>query len=195
MTNILKARRFKSQKQYKPGDILIPNKEILARIKVIAVDIAKNYKGKNLLVIGLLKGAYRTTAALVEQLHIAGITDIDVDFMRVQNYGSETTASGKPKLLQDMYQNPKGRHLLVVDDILETGESLDLALSLLDKRKPASVSSFVLLEKEGTRKVSFSTTYRGFLIPKVWVQGFGMDSKEVGRGDPNIIVGPHNYQK
>ena len=193
MTNGLKSRRFRSQKHYKPGDILIESEEILARIKVIADDVANNYKGKNLLVIGLLKGAYRTTAALVEQLHIAGITDIDVDFIRVQNYGSETTASGKPKLLQDMLKNPKGRHLLVVDDILETGESLNLALGLLNKKKPASVISFVLLEKKGTSKINFPVTYRGFLIPNVWVQGFGMDSNEVGRGDPNIIVGPHNY--
>lgn len=182
-------------KQYKPGDILIPNEEILIRIKVVALDIAKNYKGKQLLVIGLLKGAYRTTAALVEELHIAGITDLDVAFIRVQNYGLKRVASEKPKLLYDIHENLKGKHVLVVDDIFETGGSLKLVLDLLEKRKPASVSSFVLLEKKGRSKVNFSVTYKGFLIPDVWVQGFGLDSEGVGRGDPNIIVGPHNYQK
>lgn len=195
MKNGNKNSQFRKLIEYKPGDIVLSNRQILRRIKTIALSIAGKYEGKRLLIVGLLNGGFRTTTALCEELHKAGLTDIEIDFIKIENYGHRTTASGNPKLLHDVHEEVRGRHVLVVDDIIETGESLQLALNLLSKRKLATLSSFVLLKKEGKLKVNLKLDYIGFTIPDVWVQGFGMDSKKTARGDPNIRVGHYEYRQ
>ncbi len=194
MAGTAEAPQFRSPDQYKEGDILLSEEQIQARVKALASEIGKKYKGKKLLMIGLLKGAFKLTTDLTTELHRQGITDLEVDFIRVRNYGMETKASGNPEILQDLHESPQNRHLLVVDDILETGGSLGLALGSLREKGPASIASLVLLDKGIGNGII--PDFVGFNIPReLWVQGYGMDSKGVGRGDPNIRVGHYDYQE
>lgn len=192
MINGIEAPQFRPPEQYKPGDVLLSNEEITAKIRAIAPEIAKEYMGKRLLLIGVLLGGFCTAVALLQELHRAGLTDVELDAIEVESYGSETT-SGQLKFLRDVKEDPKDRHVLVVDDVIDTGKSLESVTSRLKDRNPASIASFVLLKKEGINGVE--ATYTGFRIPNVWVQGYGMDSIKIGRGDPNIIIGPHKYQR
>lgn len=188
-----RSLQFKPAKEYKPGDIIVPYTLIRKRIKELAKEIVKKYKNKKLLVVGILKGGYKTTSVLFEELHKAGLTDAQLSFVTLRSYGAGTEALEGPKIVHDIDLSPKGRNILLVDDILDTGRTLKLLQDIMNDRGAASVSSFVLIDKPERREVKCFATYTGFAVPNLWLQGFGMDTDEVGRADPNIIVGPFEY--
>jgi len=194
MVIALKSLQFKKAQEYKKGDVLIPHELIQKRIKEIASEIAPKYKGKKLLMVGVLKGAFKMTGDLALELHVQGLTDLEISFITMKSYFTGTKAEYEPQIVQDMDINPGKRHVLLLDDILDTGKSLQFVYKLIKDKGAVSVESFVLLDKPARRIVDYKADYVGFTIPNVWVQGYGIDTGEIGRAGPNIIVGPYKYK-
>ncbi len=182
---------FKTPDEYKISEIIISEKEIEDRINELAKDLVKKYKDKKLIIVGILKGAAIVTTNLLIKLHKMGLTDIELSFIRVKSYMHGTTAIQEPEMILDIDINIKNRNLLLIDDICDTGKSLEFVKNIFLKKDPKSVETFVLLDKPERRKVRFIPDYIGFSIPDVWVQGYGMDTDEIGRGELNIIKGPY----
>ena len=184
---------FRSEEEYKLGEIILSEGEITHRIGEVAWDIANEYKGKRLLVVGLLKGGFQITSDLIKELHRDGLTDLEITFLTTKSYFGETSTQQEPKILQDIDINPLERHILLVDDIADTGRTLQIVDAALQKGGALSIASFVLLDKPSRREVSYKPTYVGFTIPNIWVQGRGMDSNEIGRADAHIRRGPYFF--
>jgi hypoxanthine phosphoribosyltransferase len=180
--------------QYKHGEVIISNDLIQIRLKELAVLISQEYKGKKLLVVGILKGAFKLIADLTSELHKQGLTDLEISFITLKSYPDGTKAKYEPKIVQDMDINPEGRHVLLVDDVLDSGRSLQIIHKLIDSKKAKSIASLALVDKPEKRQVDYKTDYVGFTLPDIWLQGYGMDTGEVGRAEPNIIAGPHTYK-
>jgi hypoxanthine phosphoribosyltransferase len=176
------------KKDFKPGDVLIDAKTITNRLDEISSLIAVDYPSEFVLV-SILKGSCTVTADLQRALYKVGCTKFSTSFITLKSYLSGTESSRKPKLVQDVDFDPQNKHILLVDDIIDTGYTL-LFLHRHLKERGASVHSFVLLSKPERREVDYEADYVGFTIPNVWVEGYGMDSDEKGRGNPDIIVGP-----
>ena len=187
-------KEFTNPDAYKEGDILISAEEIDHRLDALIPELVAKYKGKHLLLVGLLTGAAWLTVDLLERLHLAGVTDAQVTFMKVSSYQNGTTATYTPRVEYDMLINPQGRNILLIDDIADTGKTVTEVASLLKSKDVASLKTFVLLDKPTRREVTFEPDFVGFEIPNIWVQGRGMDSDSYGRGDPNIRKGPYNYE-
>ena len=181
----------KNPADYKEGDILISSEEIDKRLEEFVPQLVKEYKGKNLLLVGLLTGAAWITVDLLTRLYIYGVTDAELNFMKVSSYRNGDKASTKPRIEYDALINLHGRHVLLVDDIVDTGNTLAKVMELLKGKTVATIKSFVLVDKPSRREVDFKPDYIGFEIPNIWVQGRGMDSDGYGRGDPNIRKGPY----
>jgi hypoxanthine phosphoribosyltransferase len=190
----LKSLQFKDPQEYKPGDILIQHKIIQERIKELSAEIAEKYKGKRLLIVGVLKGAFKIMSDLTSELHKQGLTDLEISFITMKSYPDGTKAKYEPRIVQDMDISSEGRPVLLVDDVLDTGRSLEIVDKLIKSRGAVSVESFALVDKPERRQIDYKANYVGFTIPNIWLQGYGMDTAELGRGEPNIIVGPHKYQ-
>ena len=182
-----------STTKYQPGDVLISHDQIKKRLEELALKISQKYKGKKLLVVGILKGAFKLTADLTSELHKNGLTDLEISFITLKSYPDGTRAKYEPKIIQDMDINPQGRRVLLVDDVLDTGRSLEIIHKLLIAKKAKSIESLALVDKPEKRQVDYKTNYVGFTLPDIWLQGYGMDTGEVGRADPDIIVGPYEY--
>jgi hypoxanthine phosphoribosyltransferase len=118
---------------------------------------------------------------------------LEISFVTLKSYPDGTTAKYEPKIVQDMDINPEGRDVLLVDDVLDTGRSLQIIHKLVDSKKAKSVASLALVDKPEKRQVDYKTDYVGFTLPDIWLQGYGMDTGEVGRAEPNIIAGPYKY--
>jgi len=190
--NNLTLIKFKPTEQYKPGEILISHTIIRERIKEVAEEVAVDYQNKELLIVGVLKGAYKLISDFTHDLHEQGLNNICLSFLTLRSY-SEGTTSKETKLSQDVDIHPEGKHVLIVDDILDTGKSLEFVTELIKSKGAKSIKSFVLLDKPSRRVYNFHADYVGITIPNIWVQGYGMDTDEVGRAEPNIIVGPYKY--
>ena len=186
-------KEFKKPDEYKEGDIIISAEEIDQRLDELAEQLGKEYKDKRLLLVGLLTGAAWLTVDFLERLHKQGITDSQLTFMKVSSYHNGDTAAYEPRIEYDMLINPQGRHILLIDDIADTGKTLSAVIHLLRSKGVLQVKSLVLVDKPSRRKIDFQPEYVGFEIPNVWVQGRGMDSDGFGRGDPNIRKGPYRY--
>jgi len=185
--------KFKHPNDYKPGEIIIPAEDIDGRIKELAQKIARDFAGKQVLVVGLLTGAAWFTVDLFSGLHGNGLTDAELAFMKVASYPSGIISSHEPRIEYDLPVSPHARNILLVDDIADTGKSLFVVEKYLKSKDAKLVKSVVLLDKPSRREVVFKPDYVGFTIPNIWVQGRGMDSNGFGRGDPNIIKGPYTY--
>ncbi len=141
-----------------------------------------------------MKGSFMVTADLIRALHTAGMRNMQVSAITVGSYGLGTVSTKKMTFKQDADIEVKGRDILLVEDIVDTGRTLKYVIDSLNKRSPASIRSFSLLSKPARREVAIEPDYTGFEIPDVWVQGNGMDTGEWGRGNPNIIIGPVKKQ-
>ncbi len=186
-------KHFKDPDAYNVGEIIISAEEIDMRLDDIVPVVAKRYKNKRLLLVGLLTGAAWLTVDILERLHIQGVSDIELTFMKVSSYQNGTTATFEPRIEYDMLINPQGRDILLVDDIVDTGKTLSSVTTLLHHKNAKMVKSLVLLDKPSRREVVYKPDYYGFEIPNIWVQGRGMDSDGYGRGDPAIRKGPYHY--
>ncbi len=161
--------------------ILIDADEIQARTKALADQISQDYRDiDQLYIVGILKGAFIFLADLTRQLQVPHV----VDFMALSSYG-KTTSSGAVRILMDLREPIDGRHVLIVEDILDTGKTLDYLYRILSDRNPASLHTCVLVRKK-REHVNVPLNYLGFEIPDVWVVGYGLDFADKHRTLPYI---------
>lgn len=173
-------------------EVLITKEEIQARTKELGAQITKDYEGKDLLVICILKGALPFMADLIREIQLP----LSIDFMAVSSYGDATTSSGAVMILKDLETNINGRNVLIVEDIIDTGLTLKYLVENLQARKPASLKICTLLDKPDRRKVDIKVDYKGFQIPDAFVVGYGLDFAELYRNLPDIcILKPEAYEK
>ncbi|HVJ49379.1 hypoxanthine phosphoribosyltransferase, partial [Desulfitobacterium sp.] len=151
----------------------------------------RDYTGKNLLVLAILKGAVPFMADLIQQIKIP----LTYDFMAVSSYGASTTSSGVVRIMKDLERSVEGIHILIVEDIVDTGLTLKYLKENLTARNPQSVKVVTLLDKPDRRKVDVTPNYNGFRIPDDFVVGYGLDFNEQYRNLPYIgILKPEAYQ-
>jgi hypoxanthine phosphoribosyltransferase len=164
--------------------VLISKEEIQDKVKELAKRISKDYKGKNPLLVGILRGAVVFLADLAREISIP----VEFDFMAVSSYGTATKTSGVVRILKDLDEDIKGRHVLLVEDIIDTGLTLIYLLKNLKSRKPASLEVCALLTKEGKQRTPLAVKYDGFTIPDKFVVGYGLDFAEKYRNLPCVCT-------
>jgi hypoxanthine phosphoribosyltransferase len=164
--------------------VLVTWTEIKSVVKRLASAIARDYRDKNPLLIGILKGSFVFLADLVRELNFP----LEVEFVRLSSYGSGTQTSGKVKLTQEPKLVIKGRHVLVVEDIIDTGITVDFLMKYLKKEKPASLKLCVLTDKPSRRHVNIKIDYKGIEVPNKFIVGYGIDCGEKHRNLRDICV-------
>jgi len=164
--------------------ILFSRDEIQKRVREIASQISKDYAGRELVVIGILKGAFIFMADLVRELSVP----CKVDFVRVASYGAGSESSGKVVMTKDIETSIKGRDILIVEDIVDSGLTLQYLVNWLKERSPHSLKICVFLDKRKRRKVSFEADYVGFTIDDGFVVGYGLDFDEQFRFLPDVYI-------
>ena len=159
---------------YKLGEVILSRETIARRVKEIADEIARDAdKEKGLVIVGILTGAAFFLTDLVREL--PEDLDVRVDFMSVASYGDGTKSSGVVRIFHDLKTNIEGKHVIVVEDIVDSGLTLSHLLDLLKGRNPASLKVCVLLDKYERRKTEVNVNYCGFRIPDKFVVGYGLD--------------------
>ncbi len=161
---------------------MITEEQIQKRVAELADEISRDYEGKEVVLIGVLKGAFVFLADLMRKLKIPS----RVDFLAVSSYGKFTETTGQVKILKDLDNPIEHEHVLIVEDILDTGLTLNYIYSLLKRRNPASLKTVVLLDKPEKRLVDFKADYVGFVVPPVFLVGYGLDAAEKFRYLPYI---------
>ena len=170
--------------------VLLSESEIQNRVEELAVDIERDYEGRDLLLVGVLKGAVMVMADLSRALN----RHVETDWMAVSSYGSGTKSSGVVRILKDLDTDLTGRHVLVVEDIIDTGLTLSWLVSNLRSRGPASVEICALLRKPEAAKTPVDIRYVGFDIPNEFVVGYGLDFAEKYRNLRVVAtLAPHVY--
>ena len=170
--------------------VLYTKEQIQQRITELAAQIDKDYEGRDLLIVGVLKGAVMVMADLARALH----THVSMDWMAVSSYGSGTQSSGVVRILKDLDTDLMGRHVLIVEDIIDSGLTLSWLLANLKSRGPASVEVCALLRKPEAATVEIDVKYVGFDIPNKFVVGYGLDYAEKYRNLRSVgILAPHVY--
>ncbi len=170
--------------------VLISEEQILARLDELAGEIAEAYEGKEVILVGILKGAVMVMADLMRALPMTA----PVDWMAVSSYGSGTKSSGVVRILKDLDVDISGKHVLIVEDIVDSGLTLSWIKSNLESRRPASVEICTLLRKPDAAKVDVDVRWVGFDIPNEFVVGYGLDYAERFRGLRVVgTLAPHVY--
>ena len=164
--------------------VLITEEEIRRRVQELGSQIAREYAGRNLLLLGVLKGAVVFLVDLARAIDLP----LQMDFMAVSSYGASTESSGVVRILKDLDSAVDGRDILVVEDIIDTGLTLRYILENLSMRNPASVRVCALLVKEKARPEGIKADYVGFLIPDEFVIGYGLDHADLYRNLPYVAV-------
>lgn len=168
-----------------PPRVLIPEERVRARVAELARTIERDYAGhEDLVLVAVLKGAFIFLADLARHLGIPH----SVEFIALSSYGRRGTHSGAVRLVMDVRENIEARHVLVVEDIVDTGRTLAYLTELLKARAPASVRTCALVRKKDRHQVEVGIDYLGFDIPDVWVVGYGLDYAERYRTLPYIGV-------
>ena len=171
-------------------EILFSEEQVKRRVAELADQINRDYEGQGLMLISVLRGSFVFMADLVRALTIP----CTVDFMAVSSYGSGTVSSGQVQITKDLSEDITGKHVLVVEDILDSGNTLSYLLELLKARQPASIRLCTLLDKPERRVKPVQVNYTGFAIPDAFVVGYGLDYDEYYRNLPYIgILKPSVY--
>ena len=170
--------------------ILLTEEQLGAKLDELAAKIDADYAGKDLLLVGVLKGAVMVMADLARRLH----SHVEMDWMAVSSYGSGTKSSGVVRILKDLDADLTGRNVLIVEDIIDSGLTLSWLLSNLRSRGPASVEIAAMLRKPDAAKTEVDVRYVGFDIPNEFVVGYGLDYAEKYRNLPFVgTLAPHVY--
>jgi hypoxanthine phosphoribosyltransferase len=162
--------------------VLVPADDIQERVRALAARVDADYAGQDVLLVGVLKGAFILMADLARYLTIP----VEFDFMAVSSYGSATQTSGVVRIIKDLELDIAGRHVLVVEDIVDSGLTLNYLLRNLRARHPASVEVLALLSKPDQIRVDLPIRYHGFEVPNVFVVGYGLDYAERYRNLPYV---------
>ena len=170
--------------------VLLSEEELHAKVAELGAQITKDYEGKNLLLVTVLKGAVVFLADLMRTID----QPAEIDFMVVSSYGSGVKSSGVVKIVKDLDINLEGKDILIVEDILDSGMTLDYIKGMLQDRNPSSIRICALLDKPARRKVDLQADYVGFTIPDEFVIGYGLDYDEKHRNLPYIgVLKPEVY--
>ena len=171
---------------------LISEEELDAKVKEIGAKISEDYKGKNLMMVSVLKGSVVFMADLMRAITVP----CEIDFMSVSSYGKDVKTSGVVRIIKDLDQDLHGKDLLIVEDILDSGMTLSYITEMLRQRGPASIRLCTLLDKPERRKADIAADYYGFVVPDEFVVGFGLDYAEKYRNLPYIgVLKPEVYTK
>jgi hypoxanthine phosphoribosyltransferase len=166
------------------GEVLIERETLAARVAELGAEVSADYEGRDLLLIGVLKGAVFFMADLMRHLTVP----CEVDFMAISSYGDATDSSGIVRILKDLDINIEGRDVLVVEDIIDSGLTLSYLIRNLESREPASLEVCALLTKPSRREIDVPVRYVGFEIPNKFVVGYGLDFAERYRNLPYVGV-------
>lgn len=170
--------------------VLIDEETLQKRIQELGQAISKEYKGKDLLLIAVLKGSFIFMADLTRQITIPH----EVDFMAISSYGASTESSGIVQIMMDLKQSIEGRNVLFVDDIIDSGHTMDYLSRIMRERRPASMRIMTLLDKPSRREVDTPVDWVGFSVPDEFVVGYGLDYAQLYRNLPYIgVLKPHIY--
>jgi len=164
--------------------ILISRDEIAKAVDRLACEIKRDYQDKQPLLIGVLKGSFVFMADLIRQLDLP----LELDFIRLSSYGTARESSGKVRVVQGVKTPVKGRDVLVIEDIVDTGITISCLLNYLNKKKPASLKLCALTDKPSQRRVPVAIDYRGFTVPNKFIVGYGLDFNQRFRNLPHIYV-------
>lgn len=172
--------------------VLISKEELEKQVEELGSRISKDYEGKELVIIGVLKGGFIFLADLARKITIP----VDIDFISVSSYGDSSKSSGVVKIIKDVDINISGKHVLIVEDIIDTGLTLNHLVELLKTRGPLSVEICAALDKPSRRKVDVNVKYKGIEIPDEFVIGYGLDYAGKYRNLPEVcILRKDVYQK
>jgi hypoxanthine phosphoribosyltransferase len=163
-------------------NVLFSEAQLQARIVELGAEISRDYKGQDLVVVGVLKGSVLFFADLIRRIDLP----LSIDFLGLSSYGAGTESSGVVRITNDLSKTVEGKHLLVVEDIVDTGLTMKFLLENLATRRPSSVKICTLLEKPARAKVKVPIHYKGFVIPDEFVVGYGLDFDEKLRNLPFI---------
>lgn len=172
--------------------VLVTEEELKNKVAELGAKISRDYEGKNLLLVSILKGAVVIMADLMRAVTIP----CAIDFMQVSSYGSGTSTSGLVKIIKDLDADLSGRDVLIVEDILDTGVTLSNLVPMLKLRNPNSVRICAILDKPSRRKADIRADYTGFTVPDAFVVGYGLDYDEKYRNLPYVgILKPEVYSR
>lgn len=164
-------------------EVLYDEEAIAKRVEVLGKEITKDYQGKDLLMIGILKGSFMFFADLLKKIELP----LEIDFMAAKSYGDKTHP-GEVRIIKDLDKPIEGRHILIVEDILDTGQTLTALYKLLEVRGAASLKTCAFLDKPARRTTDFYADYKGYEIPDYFVVGYGLDFAERYRNLPYVAV-------
>jgi hypoxanthine phosphoribosyltransferase len=174
------------------AEVLIPAERLRGRVAELGDRVEADYRGRELLMIGVLKGALMFMVDLARRIDLP----LELDFMAVSSYGTGTESSGVVRIIKDLDINIEGRHVLIVEDIVDTGLTLGYLREILLARNPASLRICCLLDKREARKTDVPLDYVGFEIPSRFVVGYGLDYAEIYRNLPFVgVLKPECYQR
>jgi hypoxanthine phosphoribosyltransferase len=165
-------------------EVLITSQEIDDKVREIGERITEDYKGEKPLLIGILRGAVVIMSDLMRNIDL----QCELDFMDISSYGTGTSSSGVVRILKDLEEDITDRHVLIVEDIIDTGLTLSYLLRSLQARKPASLEICALLSKPSRRRADLEVRYLGFEVPDEFVVGYGLDYAGAYRNLPDICV-------
>lgn len=172
------------------AEVLISEAQIQERVAALGAQITRDFAGDELLVIAVLKGAILFLADLMRRIDLP----LSVDFLAVSSYGAGTQSSGVVRILKDLDEPIEGRHVLIVEDIVDSGRTLDYLLRMLRQRRPATLHVCTLLDKRERREIDVPIDYVGFDVPDAFVVGYGLDYAELYRQLPFIgVLRPEIY--
>ena len=170
--------------------VLYTEEELRQRVRELAEEITRDYEGKEVVLASVLRGSYIFMADLTRAIDLP----ITVDFMVVSSYGAGTTSSGQVEIKKDLSDSIEGKHLIIVEDILDSGNTLYYLMDVLRVRKPASIKICTLMDKPERRAKPITADYSGFTIPDAFVVGYGLDYDEKYRNLPYVgILKPAVY--
>lgn len=171
--------------------VLLSEEEIAAKVKELGAQIAKDYADKNPLIVSVLRGSFVFMADLVRAIDVP----CTVDFMSVSSYGSSTTSSGEVKITKDFDVSIEARHLIIVEDILDSGRTLSYLMKTLKARGAASIALCTFLDKPERRVVPVEVAYKGFTVPDAFIVGYGLDYDQRYRNLPYVgVLKPSVYE-
>ncbi len=164
--------------------VLVSREELKAKTEELAKRITKDYEGKDLLLVGVLKGGFIFLSDLARAIDLP----LSIDFISVSSYGNSTVSSGVVRILKDIDYDITGKHVLIVEDLIDTGLTLTYLKDLFKAKHCASVKICTILDKPSRRKVDLDIDYQGIIIPDEFVIGYGLDYKEQYRNLPDVCV-------
>jgi len=163
-------------------DVIVSEEQIKLRVRELGRQISEDYRGKDLMLVGILRGAFVFLADLIREMGIS----VETDFIAISSYGSASTTSGVVRILKDLDDDIADKHVLIVEDILDTGLTLNYLIKTLSSRRPASLEICSFIVKEGKQRVPIRLKYSGFTVPNTFVVGYGLDYAQMYRNLPFI---------